>query len=318
VGQLGKAGVAATGSYFERDDHRRNVLACLTAGKVPLKYAYAGSAARAHDRYARTASYTEMMASAALEADALIASGCRAGELEQIVEIGPGNGRHSAALLGCLRLRGVDPARYLGLDFSRSLLTFASQRLREQNAGRLGVDIGGWDVERATTGRVAAWRHGPGALLVCLVGGTLGNFEDPARALRHIAAACRPGDLLLASVLTRAPHTPAAAGGYDSREFRHAATEPLIAAGMKASDMRFTVGFRDGGFVGEAALLRDIRIGGLRLTEGHRIRCFLSRRFAGDDVLDIFAHTGWLIRATAVAPGGHHLAVVVSRAEEPT
>ncbi|WP_433219085.1 L-histidine N(alpha)-methyltransferase [Dactylosporangium sp. CS-047395] len=282
---------------------------------MPLKFAYAGSAAFTHDRYAETDSYAEMMASAAAESDTLLHSGLADLDLNEIAEVGPGNGRHSVAFLGQLAARGRAPRRYLAMDFSQTLLGIAERRVRDGLGPRMRLDTEVWDVEECPTGHLERWRSGGSPVVVCLLGHTLGNLEDPNQALRHLAGGLRAGDVLLASVLLRIPpgSEDSTMTAYRTDAFRSAVLEPLLAAGLDPSDLDLRIGYDDNAVVGEATLCRDARVGGTELPRGHQIRCFLSRRFTGDEVVRLFSDSGWSIRAIRVDETGNHMTVVAAR-----
>jgi L-histidine N-alpha-methyltransferase len=317
-GRPGRTRPNAPPSDSEDRANRRVLVDSISSGRVPLKFAYAGSAAFTHDTYASTANYAEMMTSAALETDALLATGRCGPGLRQLAEVGPGNGEHSTELLKCLRDRGIGIQRYLGLDFSATLLQISCARLLERGPGDLAVDTGVWDVESRPTGVVERWRTGAGPVLACLVGNTLGNFEDPAGALRNLARVLRPDDLLLASVLL-APGRDSigpSMRAYRTAEFRRAALEPMIVAGMNPNELEFTVDYCDGAFIGEVTLLSRSRLDDKDLPAGYRFRCFMSRRFERDQVVEIFRQAGWLPDVTAIDEDSNHMTVVASPAEE--
>jgi L-histidine N-alpha-methyltransferase len=299
--------------------HRRALLNSIAEGRVPLKFAYVGRAAHTHDRYARTADYAGMMASAERESGVFLRSGCCDPAVADVAEIGPGNGVHSAALLASLRAQGLPIRRYLGVDFSSTLLSISRRTLGDHFRGDLAVDTALWDVESSPSSVIEYWRPAAGPIMVCLVGHTLGNFENPLHAMRNIAGILRPGDLLLASVLLRpaSGSDDVSMSAYRTDEFRRAALEPMIAAGMNVSDLELAIIYRDGAFVGEVTLRRDARLGGLRLPRGYSFRCFVSRRFRTGEVVGLLRQAGWLIYETAVEPDSDHMTVVASRAEEP-
>ncbi|WP_344612938.1 L-histidine N(alpha)-methyltransferase [Dactylosporangium salmoneum] len=280
-----------------------------------MKYAYAGSAAYTHDRYASTADYSAMMASAANESETLLMSGVRDLDLRDLAEVGPGNGRHSVAFLRGLAERGRAPRRYLGVDFSATLLNIAAERIRAQAGAGLAVDTAVWDVEDRPSPCLERWRSGAGPVVVCMLGGTLGNLESPVQVLRNLADGLCSGDVLLLTVLLR-PATAAVEStmsAYRTEAFRCAALEPLVAAGLRPADMRLTLTYDDSAVVGEVTLLRDARVGRTRLPRGHQFRCFLSRRFAGDEVIRLLYDSGWAVRAVRVDEADHHMTLVAAR-----
>ncbi|MFF5218649.1 L-histidine N(alpha)-methyltransferase [Micromonospora sp. NPDC000442] len=282
---------------------------------MPLKFAYAGSAAHTHDAYARSAGYLSMLTSARHEADALVATGVVAAGALALAEIGPGNGGRSRAFLDRLADRGLPCQRYLALDFSETLLGLACARLARFAGDRMSVDSHVWDIEHGTSGSVERWRVGPGPVVGCLLGHTLGNVESPVEVLANIHDALRTGDVLLLSVALGAAGCPApdtALAPYRSPEFRDAALQPLLAAGLAEADLEFALSWRDDVVVGEAVLRRSVCLDGVPLPAGHRIRCFQSRRFRTRDVIVAVGEAGWQVRDAVQAPGGTHLVVTAS------
>ncbi|MGW0505349.1 L-histidine N(alpha)-methyltransferase [Micromonospora sp. NPDC003241] len=286
----------------------------IRAGRVPLKFAYAGSAAHTHDAYARSAGYLSMLASARHEADALIAAGVVAAGALAVAEIGPGNGGRSRAFLSRLASRGRTCRRYLALDFSETLLGIACDRLTRFGGDRMSVDSHVWDIEAGTSRGVERWRTEAEPVVGCLLGHTLGNVEQPATALANITAALRPGDVLLLSVAAGpADESPQdVLAPYRSSQFRAAALQPLLAAGLTDAELEFVLSWQDGVVIGEAVLRRSVVMGDHPLPAGHRIRCFQSRRFRPSDVIGAVREAGWQVRDVVSAPGGSHLVVTAS------
>jgi L-histidine N-alpha-methyltransferase len=287
----------------------------IVSGHVPLKFAYAGSAAYTHDRYASTADYQQMMTSAANESGTLLSSGLQDSASGGVAEVGPGNGLRSAAFLRHLQRAGVRFSRYLALDFSSTLLEIACVRLRASFV-HCQIDTSAWDIEERPSTSVEEWRAGAGPILVCLLGHTLGNLEDPARALANIATGHRPGDVLVTSVLLREPPEVRAAtiATYQSETFRRAALEPLLAAGLRRADLELDLGYREDAVVGEVTLVREVCLRGNPLPGGHRFRCFLSRRFDPEEVTRLIERSGWSVRGARIDNTDHHMTVIAMRA----
>ncbi|MFG1777554.1 L-histidine N(alpha)-methyltransferase [Micromonospora sp. NPDC049048] len=301
-------------SHFESDRHRRAALAAIRVGRIPLKYAYAGSAAYTHDAYARSGGYLSMLASARYEAEALIATRGPGVDRLAVAEIGPGNGGRSSAFLGRLTSLGHPCRRYLALDFSATLLAIACARLARFAGAGMSVDSHVWDIEAGASGGVERWRPERDAVIVCLLGHTLGNVERPTATLANIRASLRRGDVLVLSVVVARPGEAAdeVLAPYRSRQFRDAALEPLLAAGLSDADLDFVVRWHDATVTGEAVLRRPAALDGACLPAGHRVRCFQSRRFHHLDVIAAVRDAGWHIRDAASAPGGNHLVITAS------
>ena len=299
-------------------DYHRNVVESIARGRVPLKFAYAGRAARTHDAYAQTSNYHDIMTPAEHESSVLAAAPCCGADVVDLAEIGPGNGAHSRVLLEHLRKEGLSIRRYLGLDFSAALLEISAAHLRDHFGEDLSIETAVWDVEGRPTAVIENWRPARGRILVCLVGHTLGNFEDPAQVMRTIARVLRPGDILLVSVLLRRASSvdERSMAAYRTEEFRSAALQPMIMVGMNANEMDFSIDYRDGAFVGEVTLPRGAQLGEVRLPSGFTFRCFVSRRFERAEVARLFTQTGWTLYSAEVASDSDHMTVVASRAEE--
>ncbi|AVT28195.1 hypothetical protein C6361_00300 [Plantactinospora sp. BC1] len=311
----GRARPSHGASFLESSFHRQAIIESISAGALPLKFAYAGSAAYTHDHYASGVDYTAMMASAANESDILLSLGLGAATVGGIAELGPGNGLHTVTFLRHLAARGLRFRRYLAIDFSATLLEIACDRLRSSFDDDFLVETSVWDFEDLPLSCVERWRAGEEPVLVCLLGHTLGNVEDPSRALGNLAAGLRNGDVLLASVLLRQPAAlvESTMTAYRTHAFRCAALEPLIACGLRPSDLELVLRYVDSTVVGEVTLLRDARVEGLDLAGGHHFRCFLSRRFTCDEVVRLIENAGWSIRAARVDETRHHMTVAATR-----
>jgi L-histidine Nalpha-methyltransferase len=240
---------------FESRAHEDLFRRCLRVGVVPPKFSYAGSAAYRHHALAVTNGYQAVADTMDLEAGMI-----RHLSTQQIAEIGPGTGAHTAALLRAL---SITPVRYLGLDFSRTMLDLAAPAL--QWAHNFAV----WDVDNGPTDAIREWRSG-GSVLALLLGNTLANLEDPAAVLRHIRESLEPGDTLLLSVnLADDEVDPASiVAAYQTSEFQDSVLESFRAAGVDTSDLELS--FHDG----------ELRAFVTLSADGRRIQCFRSRRFS--------------------------------------
>ena len=287
----------------------------MSRGRLPLKYAYAGSAAFTHDALARTAGYAEVIGAARFEIETLLGALTSAPPW-QVAEIGPGNGVHSAEFL---RLLGeVSPAgarrRYLGLDFSATLLALALPRIAGDCPG-VECASGWWDVEAGATARISAWRDPRHPVLLCLLGHTLGNLEDPTRALRNLAFSAQPGDLLFVSLSLMPPgaDTDAVLAPYRNEVFSAAVLEPLRAADIEGDSVRLGLSLRGRTVLGEAVFTRPVTLGGHEFRNRDVVRCFTSERFLPGEALEALSRTGWQVRGWAVDGDASHLGVVARR-----
>jgi L-histidine N-alpha-methyltransferase len=301
-------------AYFESPAHRIDVLGGIVSGTLPLKYAYAGSAAHTHSMLARSGGYLSVIGPTSLEAQAwgCLPPGSRPSAL---AEIGPGNGVHTNALLGDLQARGAPVRRYLGLDFSETLLSLCSKRLAAAGSPNPIVHTGVWDVESGPTSLIHEWRRGGEPIVVGLFGQTIGNVEDASTTLANVHDSLEPGDTLVLTLALRRHDEPSARAlaPYRSGLFHDAVLEPMRAAGIAAGDMDLRMSFLDDTVVGEVELRREVTIDGHRLAAGHRVRCFRSRRFVPDQVPQLLDRAYWSTRAVVFDDEMEHAVVIGAR-----
>jgi len=306
-------------TWLEQDGHLHQILDHVNSGYLPLKYAYAGSAAYTHDALARTSGYAEVIGSAQHEAGVL-SHALPYGLPEQIVEVGPGNGVHTAAWLDAAdvtapRLSGGP--RYLGLDFSATLLGLAAETLRVHRP-EVEVSTRHWDMEGEPTSHIEGWRRGPGPVLACLLGHTLGNLADPARALRNLALSLRADDTLLVSLTLFGPGADedVILDPYRSEVFTAAVLEPLRAAAFARADLELELRLMGRTVIGDVHIKQPMTVAGQTFGERKAIRCFASTRFLPEEALALLRPAdGWTAAHWAVDGGHTHMAIVARRKE---
>lgn len=314
-------GTSRYGHFFETG-HGASVVRGIGEGVLPLRYSYAGSAAYTHDRLVRSDGYRSVVRSVELELRALESGGFAAAALSRLVEIRPGNGVHTVALLRSLAARGMSCRSYLGLDFSATLLGLACDRIRDAFGGALALQSAVWDMEVGRSARIERWRCGlgrDGPVVAFLLGHTLGMVDSGERVLEHVHSSLRPGDILATGVTLQPPaadHSMVLAS-YRTDVFRAAALEPLRAAGIAAGDIEFDVHYDDDVVVGEVVFRRKVRVGSLTVPSGHVVRCFRSKRFAVADVLSLLERTGFRVRPAVVDDSQEHTVITAVRAEPP-
>ncbi|GAB3860531.1 L-histidine N(alpha)-methyltransferase [Dactylosporangium cerinum] len=240
---------------FESRAHEDLFRRCLQSGVVPPKFSYAGSAAYRHHILAATNGYLAVTDAIALEADMI-----RHFDPRQIAEIGPGTGAHTAALL---RVLSVASPRYLGLDFSRTMLELAVPALQGN------PDLAVWDVDEGPSNAIREWRSS-GMVLSLMLGNTLANLDDPEVVLRHVRESLDPGDALLLSVnfADESVDPASIVAAYQTAEFQASVLESFRAANVDTGDLEVTFG--DG----------ELRAFVTLNDDGRRIQCFRSRRFS--------------------------------------
>jgi L-histidine Nalpha-methyltransferase len=296
--------------YLEDALHRERIIHGMQAGTVPLKYAYAGSAAHMHDVLAHTSGYLSVVGAATHEVSAL-AMALPDKIPNQLAEIGPGNGTHTCAFLECLRQTDLSHLRYLGLDFSATLLAHACRRLGERNLVQdLATAL--WDIEEFHTKQILRWRYSSEPLLVCVLGHTLGNLEDPVHALRNIALSTQAGDFIVASLALMPPDLDETAvlSPYRGATFAAAVLEPLRAVGLDEGVLSLELRLAERAVVGEAVFNRATTFAGCYFSRRQRIHCFTSRRYLPQEAVQMFSAAGWDVFHTAMDEDATHLVVV--------
>ena len=298
---------------FESQAHCGRFAEGLRNRLIPLKLAYTGSAAQTHDRLARSAGYQQVIGPVVDEVKVCRQTLGAVHPPPQIVEIGPGNGVHSAAFLTEIANGAAVAGRYLALDFSRSLLQMARRRIEETCGEHIDVATALWDIEQGECSIIDEWREGGEPIVICLLGNTIGNVEDPVGALQNIAASAREGDLLLISVTLAAPSRGSRSmlAPYETEVFEAAVLEPFAMAGIPRESLKLSLSAADDVVEGVVQVIDPISFEGVEVPEGEQIRCFVSRRFTESTVGPLLMKSGW--EPEYQADSGDHLVVAAVR-----
>ena len=294
----------------------RAALDHLRRGMLPLKFAYMGSAARTHDVLSRTTEYNAATGPAAAEISVLMSA--IDAVPAQWCDIGPGNGQRTRALLTALREGHCRIESFLGLDISSELAALAQREMTDKT---LRCSWDQWDFEAGPTHAISAWRTGTEPSVFTISGITLGNVEDPALALRNVGASMARGDFLVATVATAdSKQDPAPlVAHYLSRELRAAVLEPLASAGIAPETGDLRIGFDPelSAVVGHFVFTRAVELRHeelwVRFAPGDAVRCFLSRRYTGEQMDDLVAASGFTELARASASGSNVAVLVLRR-----
>jgi len=286
---------------FETRAHEVEAFRSMTAGYLPLKFAYSGSAAETHDRLARSEGYQRVVGSAIDDVAALRAMLAPEGIPLQWADLGPGNGVHTLAMGAALADDASRGRRYLGLDFSRRLMRRAETTLAVSNVTDRA--FGEWDFENGPTDAVTKWRSAA-PVLWTLNGITLCNVEDPVEVIRNIALSAERPDIVFATIAVADGRDDGQArvAEYDTDVFRAAVLEPLLMAGIA----------REAGVLELSYAAQEPAVIGLfRFTQGYKltchgdahvfqagdvIRCFVSRRFTRRQIDALVAASGVPLR----------------------
>ncbi|MFC5751257.1 L-histidine N(alpha)-methyltransferase [Actinomadura rugatobispora] len=274
------------------DAEFRRFIAHLRERRIPAKYLYAGSAAALHARFAIEYSEEYVDGRVDHEIATLLAAQGAAGPPRQICDIGPSNGAHTLQFLRRYGEMGGQVTRYLGLDFSEPLLRVARRRLEYVLPAEHA--FGQWDAELLPSERIESWRTDD-VVLICFLGNTLGNVDDPVGVLRNLRSSVREGDRLLLGVYA----TPVAESAGDAmRTYTHPAVrqmikEPLTWVGVTDELFDLSVVHEPGAIHARIRLRESIVVKGIRFEAGEEIHCFTSRRFDAGLVADLLRRSGW-------------------------
>jgi len=264
---------------FETEEHRNEFIDHLARRILPLKFAFAGSATLTYDQFGLSSGYQQVVDATVPEVEALLSvlrKNPTTRVVRQICEVGPGNGIHTRAFLRQLHRRGIDPARYLGLDFSLTLLHLAASRIPHELP--LQITLKTWDFERHPSLAISKWRKPEDPVLVLLLGHTLGNPEDPVRALRNLRQSCTTGDYLLLSVAlhTNSVTVDEVLAPYQTEAFRLAAIEPLRIVGLPTRGIAVDLTFTGRTVIGRIKVPCSSAILGVHLKKNEIITVFRS------------------------------------------
>jgi uncharacterized SAM-dependent methyltransferase len=287
-------------SFFEHTRQRHEVHTWMNKGILPVKYAYVGSGAYAHQKLTATRGYQKVTGRGKDEFRALLHSMPSSEIPEQIAEVGLGTGVHTASFLQALRQAGHPAKRFLGFDFSEALLNIGSTHLRSKFPEGLDIRSQYWDAEAAPTDTIRTFTGAPQKTIVTFLGQTLGNVENPLQTLQNVRDSVAPGDQLLLSVALQSPTRTSAdyLRPYQNPTFMEAIAEPLRMVGLRVEHGELTLTYEDNAVVGKFTLLKDQIIQhpsrpAASLSKGTIIRCFMSRRFKQKDIEEMLNKAGW-------------------------
>lgn len=288
---------------FETEKQCSEFLSCLMEGYVPLKFAYVGSAAHTHDLLASTEGYGAIVGSVKEEISALREGLSKSNDLLpfNVVELGPGNGRHTGAFIAELS-SVIAFSKFELVDYSKTLVDLASQRLSEAYPN---IEFKTSQADLEDYGSNIELGQGDDPTLVLMFGNTLGNVESWKNSLQHLFDGMKSNDILFTSYAIYDPKVDPSAylDGYRTSELRNAALEPLVMTGADSSSMEFVVSFDEDqlAIVGKATLLSEavISCSGKEVLQpsGSIVRCFLSRRFLSCVMKEAFESTGFELLA---------------------
>lgn len=288
----------------------QEIATCAATGVLPLKYAYVGSAAQTHAEYAKKSAYLSITRAIDCEIATLSATQT---SYECVFDIGCDSGTHLAALLDRM------PERMLKKEF-RILLSDFSQELGEGARAFLStkydrVQFKRWDIE-ASTCAVMHVLEDSRRTCCLLLGGTIGNVENPFETLRNIRRSLPDESHFLISFLTISANPTrqeiaTVTAPYETSEFLPHLLEPLRYAGIPTEGIVTELSF-DTHFMGVVAhaYLDDAAREAIaqlasRGSGPRKLRCFLSRRFEPGTINALTKRAGFEVVSEASDDAGH-------------
>ncbi len=294
---------------FENKEQEREIWADLRRRSVPAKFAYVGDAAYNRNMLAYQSTNKVVTEATIIEMAAIKSHFDTNKHIpQQICDVGPGNGVHSAAFLAAFCSSGYKVDKYLGLDFSKTLLIIGT-KLIKAHFPELKVEFDTWDFEKAPTTAISRWRTA-GPTLITLTGHTLGSPENTQQVLQFLHDSCIPDDILILGVALMYDCSPESyVNAYNNDIFKDAALEPLRMVGIRVEEGDFNLKFStsEKAIIAEFICRSDITIEyegeQIRFNRGDSIQCFRSRRFVDAEVKSLLSASGWNLQSEAYDDG---------------
>lgn len=287
-------------SFFEKNSHRNDFLKFLKTKKIPLKFAYSGSAAITHDKLASEGTYHHAVTSE-LEQYKYIEDALTGKDIN-LIEIGPGNGTSSVDLINSFTKNGINITNYVGTDFSKTLMDICKNRIKKFFP-KLPLLFYQLDIENKINNNTKkVFLESNKTNLVFMIGNTLGNVESPNKTLLNIAALLKKGDYFVigVSLLKNDPNYDYVKD-YLNEIFYNAAIEPFKMADIWNKADKFNVIFDKNipailcFYYPSKDIIIKKRNTGFTIKANSKIRCFMSRRFTMDTLSNLLKQSGFRV-----------------------
>jgi L-histidine Nalpha-methyltransferase len=299
---------------FESGGQLKEFIEALSGAAVPGKFAYVGEAAATYNAHALTREYSQVTRSVADESSLLREVwGPELNSISTLVDVGPGNGLHSVALLRrLLATANWSSRRYLAVDYSMHMAELAKRNMKRL-IPEIQVNSILYDIERTFT---QASSYLPNVLesIYFLLGNTIGNVESISRAIKGIRSLAGSGARLLIGCALFEEHRSAESylKPYWMNTYRDCVLHPLVMIGVPRHIMAFAVEFDpDTRTISTLARFQeDFRANILDesvvVRAGSTIRCALSRRFLPGEIPSLLRRLNVsVLGMTEDLPNGH-------------
>ena len=281
----------------------------------PVKLCYLDVGADIHSEYAASQGYEQATGDGRAIAGFLSSiAGSEGWQSYGLVELGPGDGRLTAAILRGLRTR---PDFYFCAEYSDRLREMVAQRVAAADIGIPDIRTVFGDIE-AETGFDALPAPPQGIRpLGLFLGSTIGNVQDPQATLKNIFRGCpRVADwVVTCSVRDPSLSADELTRPYRTDVFAQGVVQPLRSAGVPSSVYSVDISFdgEQSAILAHAVFKETVVVpfGGREwvFDAGDRIRCFISRRFRPDEFETICVAAGAVPLRSEISEDGGVLRV---------
>ncbi len=277
---------------FEGKDQLKEFIKALSAAAIPGKFAYVGEAAATYNRHALTREYGQVTRSVAAESSLLLEVWDQElNSITTLVDVGPGNGLHSASLLqGMWPAVNWLPGEYIAIDYSLRMAELAKQNMKRLVPG-IRVDSITYDIESTFA---PASSPLPDVLesVYFLLGNTIGNVESISRAVQGIRNLAGDEARLLIGCALYEEYRSAESylKPYRMGTYRDCVLRPLMMIGVPQHIIAFAVEFDpDTRTISTLARFTEdfsvkVLDESVAVEAGSTVRCALSRRFLPGEI----------------------------------
>jgi Histidine-specific methyltransferase, SAM-dependent len=277
---------------FESENQLKAFIKALSGAAIPGKFAYVGEAAATYNTHALTREYGQVTRSVADESSLLLKVwGQGLNSVTTLVDVGPGNGLHSVALLRrLLSTASWLPRDYLAIDYSSRMAGLATQNIEHLVSG-IQVNSIVYDIENPLI-QASSALPAVSESTYLLLGNTIGNVESIPRAIQGIRDLAGRGARLLigCALFEEYCSTESYLRPYQMSTYIECVLHPLVMIGVPRRAIVFSVEFDPN----TRTIFTLARFKELFLTTildesvvvkaGSTIRCSMSRRFLPGEI----------------------------------
>jgi uncharacterized SAM-dependent methyltransferase len=299
---------------FESGDQLKAFIKALSDAAIPGKFAYVGEAAATYNTHALTSEYSQVTRSVAEESSLLLEVwGQELNSTSTLVDVGPGNGLHTIALLQrLLSAANWLPSEYLAIDYSLHMAELAKRNMKRLVPG-IQVNSILEDIENTFT---RAPSRLPNVLesIYFLLGNTAGNVESISQAMRGISNLAGNGARLLigCALFEERRSVESYLKPYRMDTYRDCVLRPLMMIGVPRHIIEFAVEFNSNTrTISTLARFKEdfstaVLDDSVVVKAGSTVRCALSRRFLPGEIPNLLKQLNISVLGMAEDPPNGH------------